>query len=351
MTVGITYDLRQDYLARGFGEEETAEFDREDTIEAIENALRSLGFDTDRIGNIESLTQRLANGHRWDLVFNIAEGLRGFGREAQVPALLDAYEIPYTFSDPLVLSLTLHKGMTKHVVRDLGIPTPAFYVVESESDISAVGLPYPLFAKPVAEGTGKGISAASKINNPAQLNSVCKTIMDTFKQPVLVESFLPGRELTVGIVGTGSRAKVLGVMEVRLRQHAEADAYSYYNKKEWEQYVEYHLVNDRFAKDAGEVALTVWRGLGCRDGGRIDMRGDSDDIPNFIEVNPLAGLNPDHSDLCFIAYKGGMTYQKLIERIIASAMERYGLKRERHEHRHRPQRTGRHGEHLLGSLR
>ena len=133
-TVGITYDLRQHYLELGFGEEETAEFDRPETIDAIDEALQQLGYATDRIGHILSLTRRLAAGDRWDMVFNIAEGLRGFGREAQVPALLDAFDIPYTFSDPLVLSLTLHKGMTKRVIRDLGIPTPDFAVVEREVD-------------------------------------------------------------------------------------------------------------------------------------------------------------------------------------------------------------------------
>ena len=127
LRVGITYDLRQDYLAQGFSEEETAEFDRIDTIQAIEQALEALGFKTDRIGTIFNLTKRIADGKSWDLVFNIAEGLKGFAREAQVPALLDAFNIPYSFSDPLVLSLALHKALTKRVMRDLGIPTPEFF--------------------------------------------------------------------------------------------------------------------------------------------------------------------------------------------------------------------------------
>ena len=118
MKIGITYDLRDDYIAEGYTEEETAEFDHPRTIAAIEDTLQSLGYETDRIGHIRALARRLVAGNRWDLVFNIAEGLRGFGREAQVPALLDAWEIPYTFSDPLVLSLTLHKGLTKRVIRD-----------------------------------------------------------------------------------------------------------------------------------------------------------------------------------------------------------------------------------------
>ncbi len=131
MTIGLTYDLRSEYLAAGFGEEETAEFDRDDTIDAIETALQELGYETDRIGTARTLTSRLSQGDRWDLVFNIAEGLNGIGREAQVPALLDIFNIPYTFSDPMVMSLTLHKGMTKRIVRDAGIPTVDFHVVKN----------------------------------------------------------------------------------------------------------------------------------------------------------------------------------------------------------------------------
>src|SRR5438105_959798 len=153
MIIGLTFDLRADYLAAGFGEEETAEFDRPDTITSLENALRELGHEPVRIGHARQLVHQLAAGHRWDLVFNIAEGLRGSAREAQIPAILEVYEIPYTFADPLVMSLSLHKGMTKSVVRDAGVPTADFHVVRRLSDVADVRLAYPLFAKPIAEGT------------------------------------------------------------------------------------------------------------------------------------------------------------------------------------------------------
>ena len=171
MRVGLTYDLRAEYLAAGYGEEETAEFDQPATIEAIESAIQALGHQTDRIGNGRQLVGRLAAGGRWDLVFNIAEGLHGVAREAQVPAILDLYDIPYTFSDPLVLALALHKGMTKAVIRDAGLPTADFAVVERIEDLDGVTLPLPLFAKPVAEGTGKGVTPASKITDRASLRS------------------------------------------------------------------------------------------------------------------------------------------------------------------------------------
>jgi len=320
--IGITYDLRDDYLARGYGDEETAEFDRLDTIEAIEGTLQRLGFETNRIGNIQRLAARLVAGDRWDMVFNIAEGLRGFGREAQVPALLDAFEIPYTFSDPLVLSLTLHKGMTKHVIHDLGIPTPEFTVVETPADIDSVHLPFPLFAKPVAEGTGKGISASSRIMTRKDLDSVCRNLLASFGQPVLLETFMPGREFTVGITGTGEEAEAVGAIEVVLSKDAEPGAYSYTNKKKFEEFVEYRFVDDEMAQMAVEVSLAAWRGLGCRDGGRIDLRADAQGMPRFLEVNPLAGLNPVISDLSILCNLAGMSYQELISRIMDSALKR-----------------------------
>ncbi len=259
MRVGITYDLRDDYLALGFGEEETAEFDRLETIDAIDCTLQELGYTTDRIGHVRTLVARLAGGDRWDLVFNIAEGLQGYGREAQVPALLDAYQIPYTFSDPLALTMTLHKGMAKHVVRGFRIPTPDFVVVKSESDIPKIDLPFPLFAKPVAEGTGKGVTAASRLSSHQELVLQCTRLLSEYRQPVIVETFLPGREFTVGIVGTGEQARVVGVMEVVLKDHAEQHAYSYFNKERCEEFVAYHAVDGGVAEQAKEVALAAWR--------------------------------------------------------------------------------------------
>jgi D-alanine-D-alanine ligase len=322
---GITYDLRDDYLAEGYSAEETLEFDRADTIDAIEQTLQDLGYLTDRIGNIKSLVKRLASGDRWDIVFNIAEGMAGLGREAQVPAILDAYTIPYTFSDPVILSLTLHKGLTKHIIRDLGIPTPDFAVIETEDDIGKVKIPLPLFAKPVAEGTSKGITAASKINSRRQLFHVCRTLLSTFRQPVLVEHFLPGREFTIGIAGTGRDAIALGVMEVHLKENAEKDVYSYVNKENCEELVEYRLVNDAVAQLAKDTALAAWRGLGCKDAGRVDLRADVQGIPNFMEVNPLAGLHPEHSDLPIICNLAGIAYHELVDMIMRSALKRLRL--------------------------
>ncbi len=322
MLVGMTYDLRDDYLAEGYTEEETAEFDRPDTIAAIEGALRELGFETDRIGHVRALVGRLAAGDRWDMVFNIAEGLHGIGREAQVPSLLDAYDIPYVFSDPLVQSLTLHKGMTKRVIRDLGLPTPDFRVVESEADAAAVDLPFPLFAKPVAEGTGKGVTPASKILTQDELRIQCRKLLHEFNQPVLVESYLPGREFTVGIVGTGDTAEAVATMEIVLLPEAEAEVYSYVNKERCEELVKYVPVIGAVAREAAELALAAYRGLLCRDAGRVDLRMDEAGRLQFLEVNPLAGLHPLHSDLPILCTQVGITYAELMRRIMESAMTR-----------------------------
>jgi D-alanine-D-alanine ligase len=332
MHIGLTYDLRDEYLAEGYSEEETAEFDRESTIQAIDSALVSLGHQTSRVGHARQLIEKMAAGERWDLVFNICEGMHGLGREAQVPAILDVYNIPYTFADPLVMSVCLHKGLTKMVVRDAGLATPKFLVVERIDDLTrylrpdniAPKLAYPLFAKPVAEGTGKGVTPASRIAEQSQLASTCQMLLDRFKQPVLVEEYLPGREFTVGLVGTGSEAAVLGTLEIVLLAGAEEGVYSYVNKEKCEELVEYRLVRptDPQVEEAEALALAAWRALGCRDGGRIDLRCDQHGHPQFIEANPLAGLHPSHSDLPMIATAVGLPYEELIKRIVNSAARR-----------------------------
>ena len=325
MKIGLTYDLREAYLAEGYDELETAEFDRADTIDSLENAIRSLGHQTDRIGHVRQLVIRLAAGDRWDLVFNICEGLRGIAREAQVPALLEAYDIPCTFGDPVTMTVCLHKGLTKTLVEKCGMPTPQFAVVESMADLAKIDLPFPLFAKPIAEGTGKGVSPASCISSTAELSEVCETLLANFRQPVLVETYLSGREFTVGIVGTGDDARVLGTLEIVLLSDAEPGAYSYINKERCEELVRYDLVrsdNDPEVAEAERIALISWRELNGRDAGRIDLRSDGSGRPNFIEANPLAGLHPEHSDLPLIATKVGMSYQELIRQIVESASRR-----------------------------
>lgn len=320
--IGITYDLRSEYLKMGFSEDETAEFDQEGTIEAIESTLRELDFETERIGHLKQLVSRLSKGDRWDLVFNISEGLYGNGREAQVPALLDAYRIPYVFSSPLVLTLTLDKGITKRVIRDGGIATPDFFVIRTESDIEKMNLPFPVFVKPVAEGTGKGIDGKSVVKNRGELNEICPILLTRYKQPVLVETFLSGREFTVGIVGTGDQAKAVGTMEIMLNKKAEKDVYSYNNKENWESFVKYKAASGHEKEACESLALNAYRLLGCEDGGRVDVRMDAHGIPNFLEINPLAGIHPTHSDLPILSGLNGISYKSLMKMIMDSALQK-----------------------------
>ncbi|HVU19608.1 MAG TPA: ATP-grasp domain-containing protein [Rhizomicrobium sp.] len=323
MRIGVTYDLRADYLAMGMSEEDTAEFDSEITVEAICKALTGLGLTPVRIGAVKNLINRLAKGERFDAVFNFCEGLKGIAREAQVPAILDIYDIPYVFSDPLTLALTLDKGMCKRVVRDAGVPTVDFRVIEKISDVKKVDLPFPLFLKPVREGSGKGVGADSKVENARDLKRVAQNLLTKFSQPVLVEEFLPGREFTVGILGTGDDAAVLGVSEIVPIGNWVGDGYGYENKEYSDDKVSIVEADEESSKSAGEVALAAWRALRCRDSGRIDIRCDADNKPHFIEVNPIAGLRPDYSDLCLIANRKGLTHPQLIGKIMAAFFKRH----------------------------
>jgi D-alanine-D-alanine ligase len=310
LRIGFTYDLKADYLALGFSEHAVAEFDTEVTIDAISGALESLGHDVVRIGHVKALAARLVAGERWDIVFNIAEGVTGFGRESQVPALLEAFDVPYTFSDPLVCALTLHKGMAKQVARGHGVPTPNFALVTIPADAAAVTLPYPLFVKPVAEGTSKGVTARSLVTSRAALLEVCSELLAEYREPVLVEEFLSGREFTVGVLGTGAGSHALSTLEVVLREGADAAVYSYRNKAQWRELVDYRLLEaGALRRDVEEVALATWRCLGCRDAGRVDVRLDAAGRPQMLEVNPLAGLTPEHSDLPIMAALEGMDYR------------------------------------------
>lgn len=325
MHFGLTYDLKDDYAEEGFSKEELAEFDSEETIIAIEKELQKQGHTTERIGNISALVSKLAAGkhHKWDMVFNICEGVYGYGREAQVPALLDAYKIPYVFSDALTLAITLHKGLTKRIIRDSGINTSAFVEVNSLDDIKNVNLDFPLFCKPIAEGTSKGVLPISKVNNEKKLKTTLKKLLEKYQnQSILVEEYLPGREFTVGIVGTGNKAKVLGVLEIIVNKDLKLD-YTFDVKQTFEDKIKYvKAENDEITKKCAELSLQAWKRINGRDAGRVDIKIDKHGNPAFIEVNPLAGLNPVISDLPLLCYAHGITYSSLIKEIIQSALER-----------------------------
>ncbi len=324
MTIGLTYDLRSDYLAEGFSEEQTAEFDNEDTIIAIEGALQKMGLKIERIGNSKHLMLKLLEGKKWDLVFNICEGMYGDSRESLVPALLDAFQIKYVFSDAITLGISLNKALTKKIIRDAGINTAPFFVVNNIDEIKNCNLNYPLFAKPVAEGTGKGIEDKSVINNFSQLSERCSHILDTFKQAVIVEEYLPGREFTVGITGNGNETRVEGVMEV-IYGNGVNNIYSYFNKENYKSRITYKKADSEIYDDCFDISIKVWKALNAHDGGRIDLRIDKNGKMSFIEINPLAGLHPINSDLPILCRMYGTDYDSLIKRIMLAAIKRNNL--------------------------
>ena len=321
MKIGITYDLKSDYLKKGFSDQDIAELDNESTIDHIEEALQKLGHKTERIGHLENLMKKLLNHKKWDLVFNICEGMYGSGREAQVPALLDAFQIPYTFSDTFVLALTLNKAMTKRILRDFKIPTSRFCVIKDENDLGLTNyLEYPLFVKPNAEGSGKGINVNSKVHNSTELINTCNDIWKISPCELIAEEYLPGKEFTVGIIGSGKESELLGCMEVNFNSGEKF--YSYNMKTNYEENITYTLAKKEVSDKVCKLALESWRVLGCRDAGRVDIRLDRYGEPNFIEVNPLAGLNKETSDLPILAKMNGFSYEYIIEQIIESSKKR-----------------------------
>jgi len=323
MRIGLTYDLRSWYLERGYTMDETAEFDKEETVAALETALSTLGYETERIGNLFELVTRLSAGQRWDMVFNIAEGLYGDGRESAVPALLDQYRIPYVFSGPVVMGVSLNKYLARLVVEAAGVPVCPGIIAASVSDLErASSLAYPLFVKPVAEGTGKGITSKSVVRDPDALVSAVTVLLETYHQPVLIEEYLPGREFTVGVAGTGSEAKVTGGMEVICTDDLP---YSVEVKENYENYVKYEVYDASVREECIAVALGAWRALDAVDAGRVDMKADRNGRICFIEANPLAGLNPVHSDLPMLSRMNGMAFDTLIKLIMDSAKKRHGL--------------------------
>jgi D-alanine-D-alanine ligase len=332
MRIALVYDLRDEYRALGFSEEEVAEFDSVETIDQLAAALEALGCEVERVGHGRALAARLVAGERFDFVFSIAEGVRGRSREAQVPALCELFDQPYLFSDPLTLAASLDKAVAKRLVRDAGVPTPAFAVAERSASELLNWIDFPAFVKPLAEGTGKGCEAASLVRTPRELHMAASRVLERHRQPALVERYLEGREFTVGIVGNGADARVLGVCEILLKPHAEANGYSLQNKELCEDLVTYAYADDREMRLAGARALVAYQALQCRDAARIDFRSDAHGEPHFLEANPLAGLNPWHSDLLILAAQNGVEFVALIGAILDAGLARYGLTRPGTEH-------------------
>ncbi|MFZ0283263.1 MAG: hypothetical protein WAL29_16550 [Bacteroidales bacterium] len=325
MKIGLTYDLRSWYIDRGYSMEDTAEFDKQETVDAIDEALRKMGFETEQVGNCFQVIEALADGRSWDLVFNIAEGLYGDGRESVIPAILDQYKVPYVFSGPVILGVSLNKYLTRLIVSAAGVPVSPGLLISGLQDIEKCNLQYPLFIKPVSEGTGKGITEKSLLNSPSELKEMAGYLLNRFNQPALVEEYLPGREFTIGVIGSGDEAVAIGGMEIECKDNLP---YSVEFKENYQEYCKYIPLAKEFTEECKALALNVWKAIGAVDGGRVDVKADRNGRMCFMEVNPLAGLHPVHSDLPILSRMTGIEYQTLLEMIMKSAIKRHHLKYE-----------------------
>ena len=329
MRIGLAYNEKPDSAPAS---DEYAEWDDASTISAVEQALGLFGSVV-RLEADALFPQKLALA-RPDLVFNMAEGKSGLARESHVPAICEYLNLPYTGSDPLTLALSLHKGRTKEILAYRGVPTAPFRVIERPADLERMPLPFPLFVKPVAEGSGKGIFVNNLCESPSVLTERVLFLLERYAQPVLVETYLPGPEFTVAILGNGDDVRCLPVVgfDFDSLPAGAAPVYGYEAKWVWDT-PDKPLdifqcpadVSPALYREIEQVALDAYRAVGCRDWCRVDVRVDRFGVPNVIELNPLPGIIPDPAmNSCFpkAARVAGMGYDELIHEVVQISWRR-----------------------------
>ena len=323
--VGLVFNLKRVVPTMDGTQDHEAEFDSPKTINAIADAIRAQGHEVVLLEADRSLLTRITEAEV-DLVFNIAEGIRGRGREALVPAMLELLDIPYTGSDAATLAVTLDKALAKRLVKEYGVLTAPFFVMTSVEQALPAELTWPLIVKPVAEGSSKGVVATSVVHDDEGLRGVVREILAKYNQGALVESYLPGREFTVGLLGEGE-PRVLPPMEIVFQAKAgPTPVYTFQHKQDFGDEVVYQVpaqVDEALHAQIVEVARLAWEALGCRDVARVDVRLDAEGRACFIECNPLPGLTPGWSDLCLIAQAAEMSYPELIAEILSPALRRF----------------------------
>lgn len=329
MKIGLVYDLKEAVnSASSCPEDALEEYDSPETVAAIATALENLGHSVVKLGGGKEFINSILQNNI-DFVFNISEGLGNHkSREAQVPSILEMLDIPYSGSDPQCLAICLDKPLTKKLVAAAGIRTPKWQFITNHRQLKEINyddLPLPTFVKPAYEGSSKGIRLGSRAETAVQIAETAAELLEHYKQPVMVEEFIGGDELTVGMVGN-SPPEILGVMRV-LSKHGKSDfIYSLEVKRDWEQLVDYECpaqLETGILKEITNSSLQVFEALGCRDFARLDFKLSSAGVPYFLEINPLAGLNPKSSDMPIMANKLGWTYQALISAILNAALQRY----------------------------
>lgn len=340
MKIGLAFDLKAPSgVTVESLNDESEEYDPPETIDALTSELEGLGHQVVPLGGGRGFLENILRSDL-DLVFNIAEGRgRGRSREAQVPAVLEMLGLPYVGSDPLTLALCLDKPSAKQIALAGGIPTPRFQVIDKVDDLSRLGtitLEFPLMVKPAYEGSSKGIHQGSRVNCPSDLRERVGQVIETYRQPALVEEFIAGTEVTVGMVG-GNPAQIVGVMEV-VPQDGSAEDFMYTLdvKRNWRQMVSYRCpprLPASCVKELETLAAVLFRVLGCRDMARFDFRVDRENRPYFIEANPLPGLSPDYGDLSIMGDLTGWGYSRIVRTILESALNRHGLSRAQYAYR------------------
>jgi D-alanine-D-alanine ligase len=320
LRVGLTFNLKRIDPTRDDAE---AEYDSPKTVGALAQAIASFGHRVVRLEAAPALARRLPRACV-DLVFNIAEGGAGRSREAHVPALCELLGVPYTGSDPAALCVTLDKALGKRILRDCGVPTPDFFLVATGREPLPRGWKFPSIVKPNIEGTSKGITTRSVVDDEPTLRRRCRELIRRYRQPAIVEAFVTGREFTVGVLGW-PRPRALPPMEVVFLQPRARNVYEYSLKQDWAGKLDYVCparLGRAPTRRMERLALDAFAALGCRDVARVDFRMDRRGRMYVIELNPLPGMTPAFSDLVMIGEAAGIPYRELIGRILDCAVRR-----------------------------
>jgi D-alanine-D-alanine ligase len=325
MRIGLAYDLKSAVpLAEDSTDDALEEYDSRETVDIIAAAVGAAGHSVVMLGGGEEFLENILR-EKVDFVFNIAEG-RGNSRsrESQVPAVLEMLGIPYTGSDAHCLTVCLDKPWAKKLVAEEGVRTPSWRLVNDEESLSQLSWErFPAIVKPAYEGSSKGIRLSSVVDNMRRLQDEASRLLNDYRQPVMIEEFISGDEVTVGIIGNAP-PKVIAMMRILPRKRDERFVYSLEVKRDYLNLVDYESppqLDDKVLAAIAAASLKIFNCLGCRDFARIDFRVGADGTPYFLEVNPLPGLGT-YSDLVIMAQKLGWTHQGLIQAVFEAALKR-----------------------------
>ncbi|HTY44392.1 MAG TPA: ATP-grasp domain-containing protein [Patescibacteria group bacterium] len=326
-TVGLTYDLKTDYeFKEGDPPDANAEFDHPLTIGVIAEAIESQGFKAKRIGNASNLMEKMGN-LGVDIVFNISEGISGRNRESQVPILLEMLDIPFVGSDALTLGLTLDKIMAKKVFIGEKIPTPKFFEIKNvETLIDTDHLKFPLIVKPRCEGSSKGLSENSRVESREELKKQAEYVIQTYKQPALVEEFIAGQEFTVAVIGNDP-PQPMPIVQIKIDGHLKLNNRFYTFARITSNRLEYICparISQELSKKISDLAVKAYNAVECRDFGRVDFRVDNEGNPYVLEINPLPSLSTEDV-FPVVGKQMGFSYEQIIGKILESALKRYQL--------------------------